>query len=113
MRASGARDGPADQGGRTMTAHDLVLRGGRVVDPGAMVDRVADVGFRGGKVAALEDRLPADGGRSLDVAGCLVIPGMIDFHAHVYWGGTALGVDALARRCGTTTWVDAGSAGAG
>ena len=37
------------------------------------------------------------------------------FHAHVYWGGTALGVepDALARRAGTTTWLDVGSAGAG
>ncbi len=43
------------------------------------------------------------------------MPGMIDFHAHVYWGGASLGVDpdALARRCGTTTWLDVGTAGAG
>lgn len=97
-----------------MTGHDLVLRGGRVLDPGAAVDRVADVAFRDGTVAAVGDG-PMAGRTSLDVADCLVIPGMIDFHAHVYSGGTSLGVDAdrLARRAGTTTWVDAGSAGAG
>jgi dihydroorotase len=45
----------------------------------------------------------------------LVLPGLIDFHTHVYWGGTSLGVDAeeMAMRSGTTTFVDAGSAGAG
>ena len=43
------------------------------------------------------------------------MPGLIDLHTHVYWGGTSLGVDAdaLARRSGTTTFVDAGSAGPG
>ena len=97
-----------------MTGHDLVLRGGRVLDPGAAVDRVADVAFRDGKVAAVAEG-PMAAERACDVAGCMVIPGMIDFHAHVYWGGTSLGVDAdqLARRAGTTTWVDAGSAGPG
>jgi dihydroorotase len=97
-----------------MTGHDLVLRGGRVLDPGAGLDRVADVAFGDGKVAAVAPG-PLAGRASLDVAGCLVIPGMIDFHAHVYWGGTSLGIDAdrLARRAGTTTWVDAGSAGPG
>jgi dihydroorotase len=93
-----------------MSDSDLVLVGGRVLDPGAAIDLVADVGFSAGKVAA-----PGEGGTRLDVSGCLVIPGAIDFHAHVYWGGTSLGIDAdaLARRVGTTTWVDAGSAGAG
>ena len=40
---------------------------------------------------------------------------LIDLHTHVYWGGTSLGVDAVevARRSGTTTFVDAGSAGPG
>jgi dihydroorotase len=95
-----------------MDGCDLVLAGGRVLDPGAAVDRVADVGFAAGKVAAVGG---VAGRERLDVAGCVVIPGAIDLHAHVYRGGTSLGVDAdaLARRAGTTTWVDAGSAGAG
>ncbi len=50
-----------------------------------------------------------------DVAGRVVVPGLIDLHTHVYWGGTSLGVDpdAYAKWSGVTTLVDAGSAGAG
>ena len=95
-----------------MESCDLVLTGGHVVDPGADLDQVTDLGFRDGRVAGL-GAMP--GQRTHDVAGCLVLPGAIDFHAHVYWGGTSLGIDAdrLARRAGTTTWVDTGSAGPG
>jgi dihydroorotase len=99
-----------------MTELDLILRGGRVLDPGQGIDRRMDLGFARGRVAALGDGLAAAASTAvLDAEGCLVIPGIIDFHAHVYWGGTSLGVeaDALARGSGTTTWVDAGSAGAG
>ena len=93
--------------------HDLILRNGRVLDPGTGRDEVADVAFAAGKVAAIGTGLR---GRAVrDVSGCLVMPGHIDFHAHVYWGGTSISIDAdaLARRCGVTTWVDAGSAGPG
>ena len=50
-----------------------------------------------------------------DVAGAIVTPGMIDLHTHVYWGGTSIGVEAepIARRSGTTTFIDAGTAGPG
>ncbi|WP_035485044.1 amidohydrolase/deacetylase family metallohydrolase [Geminicoccus roseus] len=95
---------------------DLVLKGGRVLDPGRGVDLSADVGFRDGKVAAVEPSIPKDAAREVvDAAGLVVTPGLIDLHTHVYWGGTSLGVDAdaIALRGGITTFVDAGSAGAG
>ena len=95
---------------------DLLLRGGRVLDPGSGIDGSLDVGFAGGKVAAVEPALNIDNaGAVVDATGRLVVPGLIDLHTHVYWGGTSLGVDAdaLARRSGTTTFVDAGSAGPG
>ena len=95
---------------------DLILRGGRVLDPAAGLHGIADVAFTDGKVAAVGDAARAGRGQQeRDVAGCLVIPGMIDFHVHAYWGGTSLGIDAdaLARRAGTTTWLDVGSAGPG
>ncbi len=95
---------------------DLVLKGGRVLDPGRNVDRIADVAFAGGKVAAMDADIPADKAQStIDVAGRIVTPGLIDLHTHVYWGGTSLGVDAdrIARRSGTTTFIDAGSSGPG
>ncbi len=97
----------------TPTPYDLVLRGGRVIDPGAGLDETTDVAFAGGRVAAVGPGLR--GAQERDVTGCLVMPGNIDFHTHVYWGGTSISVDAdrLARRCGTTTWLDVGSAGPG
>src|SRR6185503_14330293 len=93
--------------------NDLVLKGGRVIDPSQGIDRVTDIAFAGGKVAAIGDGLSGKDSRS--VAGKIVVPGLIDLHTHVYWGGTSLGVEAelLAREGGVTTFVDAGSAGPG
>ena len=93
--------------------YDLVLKGGRVVDPAQGLDKVTDIAFSGGKVAAIGDNLQGKDIRP--VAGKIVVPGLIDLHTHVYWGGTSLGVEAelLARTGGVTTSIDAGSAGPG
>ena len=95
---------------------DLLIKGGRVLDPSQGIDGPADVLLADGRVAAVEPGIPADRARAVvDATDRLVVPGLIDLHTHVYWGGTSLGVDAdaLARQSGTTTFVDAGSAGAG
>jgi dihydroorotase len=95
-------------------AYDLILKGGRVIDPSQNLDRVTDVAFTGGKVAKVGDGL--DGGADVrDVSGFIVSPGIIDLHTHVYWGGTSLGIDAdeFCRSSGVTTSVDTGSAGPG
>jgi dihydroorotase len=94
---------------------DLILRGGRVVDPSQGLDAVCDVGFVAGKVAGIAPRLDAVGAQLRDVSGLVVAPGLIDLHTHVYWGGTSLGIDAedFCRRSGVTTAVDTGSAGPG
>ena len=99
-----------------MPDHDLILRGARVIDPSQNIDRVTDVRFTAGKVAAIGDGLvPAPGTDVRDLHGKIVTPGLIDLHTHVYWGGTAIGVDAvaLARSSATATFVDAGTAGPG
>jgi dihydroorotase len=94
---------------------DLILKGGRIIDPASGRDGVADIAFGDGKVIEVGSDLPGVGAELVDVKGLLVVPGLIDLHTHVYWGGTSLGVDAaeVARRSGTTTFVDAGSAGPG
>jgi dihydroorotase len=94
---------------------DLILKGGRIIDPANGRDEVADIRFADGKVAAVGADLSREGADVADARGLLVVPGLIDLHTHVYWGGTSLGVDAaeIARASGTTTFVDAGSAGPG
>src|SRR6476661_6294824 len=97
-------------------SYDLILRGGRVVDPSQKIDAVTDVAFADGKVARIGAGLRTEAKTDVrDVCGRIVTPGLIDLHTHVYWGGTSLGIDAedFCRRSGVTTAVDTGSAGAG
>jgi len=93
---------------------DLILKGGRVVDPSQNIDRVTDVAFSGGKVAKVGNDLTG-AAETRDVKGYIVSPGLIDLHTHVYWGGTSLGIDAedFCRTSGVTTAIDTGSAGPG
>jgi dihydroorotase len=97
-------------------SYELIVRGGRVLDPSQDIDDVMDIAFSGGKVSALGSNLevgPAT--RVHDAKGLIVTPGLIDLHTHVYWGGTSLGIDAeeFCRTSGVTTAVDTGSAGPG
>jgi dihydroorotase len=95
-------------------AFDLILKGGRVIDPSQNIDRVTDVAFSGGKVAKVGNDLTG-AAETRDVKGYIVTPGLIDLHTHVYWGGTSLGIDAeeFCRTSGVTTAIDTGSAGPG
>jgi dihydroorotase len=97
-------------------SYDLILTGGRVIDPSQSIDAKLDVAFANGKVAAIGPNLAAERHtQKKDVTGRIVTPGLIDLHTHVYWGGTSLGIDAeeFCRTSGVTTSVDTGSAGPG
>ncbi len=99
-----------------MATYDLILKGGRVIDPSQKIDAVKDVAFSGGKVAAVGANLkPGPATEVRDATGFIVTPGLIDLHTHVYWGGTSLGIDAeqFCRTSGVTTSIDTGSAGPG
>lgn len=94
---------------------DLLLYGGRVIDPASGRDETADLAVRAGRIAAIDTALPRSrSARAVDVSGQLVLPGLVDMHTHVWHGATYWGLEpeALAWRTGVTTWVDAGSAGA-
>jgi len=95
---------------------ELILRDGRVIDPSQGLDDVMDVAFTDGRVVAVGKGLKAGANtQTRDVSGQIVVPGLIDLHTHVYWGGTSLGIDAeeFCRTSGVTTAVDTGSAGPG
>ncbi|HXH84297.1 MAG TPA: amidohydrolase/deacetylase family metallohydrolase [Candidatus Tectomicrobia bacterium] len=95
--------------------YDLVLKGGRVLDPSTGLDGVLDVAVENGVIARIAPAIPpAEAARVLEVRGRLVTPGLIDLHAHVLEGVNRTGVnpDLAGVHSGVTTIVDAGSAGA-
>jgi len=95
---------------------DLLLKGGTVIDPAQKINERLDVGIDKGKVKFLaRDSTGVKASLTKDVTGKLVVPGLIDLHTHVYWGGIPIAVkaDPVSARTGVTTFVDAGSAGAG
>jgi dihydroorotase len=92
--------------------YDLVLRGGRVIDPANGVDRVMDVGVTGNRIAAVAAHIADAQARKLvDVSGMIVVPGLVDLHAHVFGYEGSLTPDDTALPAGTTTIVDAGGSG--
>ncbi|MCD0416110.1 amidohydrolase/deacetylase family metallohydrolase [Rubrivivax sp. JA1024] len=91
---------------------DLLLRGGRVICPASDIDGVMDVAVRGGKIAAVQkDVLPSSAKEVVDVAGQLVLPGLIDTHAHIYQyvsGRFGMNPDMVGVRSGVTALIDQG-----
>jgi dihydroorotase len=94
--------------------YDLIIKGGRVIDPAQEIDKKADVAVSGNKIAALSADIPAsDSKQAIDASGKVVTPGLIDLHCHVYRHVVRNGVDPdeAGVKQGVTTVVDAGSAG--
>jgi dihydroorotase len=93
-------------------AYDIVLKGGRVIDPATATDAVLDVAISNGEIAAVGADLPCPPGATrVDVSGAIVTPGLIDTHAHVYehvTGDFGLNADLVGVRGGVTTLVDQG-----
>jgi dihydroorotase len=101
---------------------DLLIKGGHVIDPRNGVNAVMDVAVAGGKVASVAANIPRERARTVaDGTGLYVTPGLIDIHAHVFWGAdpnsqysngySAVQPDSHSFRAGQTTLVDVGGAG--
>lgn len=97
----------------TPAPFDLILRGGHVIDPATGLDGVADVAITDGRIAAVGQDLPGTAQETINVQGRLVLPGMIDTHAHIYTyvsGRFGLPADMVGVESGVTTVVDQGGA---
>src|SRR4051794_9393169 len=103
------------------TQYDLLLKNGHVIDAKNNIDAIRDVGIKDHKIAAVAANIPASqAGKTIDVKGLYVTPGLVDIHVHVYAGTGARGSyagdlsvypDGHTLRNGVTTVVDAGSSG--
>ena len=94
--------------------YDLVIQNGSVIDPSQGLSKQLDVAVSGGQIVAVEESLStADANEVIDAGGLLVVPGLVDLHVHVFSGVAELAIDAdpACVERGTTTVVDAGSAG--
>lgn len=89
-----------------MPEHDLILRGGHVIDPAHGHDTIADVAIAGGRISAIGPSLTGAAAHEQVVEGLAIIPGIVDMHVHLspWLGGTA-GHRMLAR-AGVTTALD-------
>ena len=89
--------------------YDVIIKGGRVIDPSLRINGVKDVAIVGGRIAAVEASIAGDAGEVIDARGRLVVPGLLDIHTH------AARDNESPRVCladGVTGWIDAGSQGA-
>jgi len=92
--------------------YDLLIRGGTVIDPAQQLAGLYDVAVKDGKIAAVQsDITPSDAVKVIDAKGKLVLPGLIDTHAHVLQyvtGRFGLEADMCGVRSGVTTLIDQG-----
>ena len=89
----------------------VLLRGGRLIDPASGLDGVRDLLVADGRIQEIGPQLQSNGAETLDCAGRLVLPGLIDTHAHVYQhvtGSFGLNADLCGVQSGVTTLVDQG-----
>ncbi|MEN9951511.1 MAG: hypothetical protein RLY85_2263 [Bacteroidota bacterium] len=101
---------------------DILITGGRVIDPKNNMDAIADVAIKSGKIVKVAAGLnPGDTKQVVNAKGLVVTPGLIDIHGHVFHGTqedhylsdglSALPPDGFTFRAGVTTIVDCGGAG--
>jgi dihydroorotase len=106
--------GPRALGQTQGRKYELLLKGGRVIDPSQSFNAPADVALAGGRIAAIaRDIDAAESERTVPVAGQIVTPGLVDLHTHGFAGVSHWGVD-LDQYCiarGVTTAIDAGTSG--
>lgn len=89
-------------------SYDLIVRGGRVIDPSLHLDQVADIAIVNGRIATVVANLSAGAADEIDARGKLVVPGLLDIHSH--YAGNTRGA-AICLSDGVTGWLDAGTAG--
>jgi dihydroorotase len=98
------------RGAKALAAsYDLIVKGGRVVDPSRKINAILDVAITGGRIAAVTANIEAGTVEILDARSKIVVPGLLDVHTHYARDNEG---PKVALSDGVTGWIDAGSQGA-
>lgn len=62
---------------------NLIIKNGRVLDPAANKDEMADIYVKNGRIANSSEMKESEADRIIDASGCFVMPGLIDLHVHL------------------------------
>lgn len=91
---------------------DIKIKNGHIIDPYNDIDEVYDIDIYNNKIVEISKNIDKETNKTIDVSGCYVFPGLIDYHAHVA-PLCEIGVEpeVLCFTSGVTTIVDAGSSG--
>ena len=93
----------------TKRRHDLIIKGGRVIDPSRKLNAIGDLAITDGHITAIDPHIPPDAIETIDARGKVVVPGLIDIHTHA---ARVSDGPALCLADGVTGLIDAGSQGA-
>ena len=89
--------------------YDVIVKGGRVIDPSLRSNAIRDVAIAGGRIAAVEADIAADAEETIDARGRLVVPGLLDIHTHYARDNEG---PTVCLADGVTGWINAGAQGA-
>ena len=93
--------------------YQILIRNGTVIDTANNIHEVLDVAIEAGKISSVSKNINAEAVNEVDASGCIVVPGIIDHHSHVYpLAKIGIPAESVCFSSGVTTIVDAGSTGA-
>jgi len=93
--------------------YDMLIKAGHLLDPARRINQIGNIAIHGDRVFLIDNNSDCKATQIIDAQGCYVMPGLIDFHTHVFYKGTENSIppDVGMLPCGVTTVVDGGSAG--
>ena len=78
--------------------YDLAVCNGTIIDPSQKLECSGTLVVGEGRIAEiLPEGSDVDARATVDASDCLVVPGLIDMHTHVYWGGSLTSIEAEQR----------------
>ena len=90
---------------------EIILKGGRVIDPAQGLNKIADVAIADGKILSVGEVEDTGSAEIIEVSDFIVTPGLVDIHVHAYGSLGFSHPDTIGIDQGVTSYVEAGGPG--